>query len=81
MKKVIILGGGGFIGGHLANRLKKEGNWVRICDIKEHEYWNHGDICDEFLLGDLRDPNFVASAIDNGVDEECAVKWLKVKVK
>jgi nucleoside-diphosphate-sugar epimerase len=32
MKKVVVLGGGGFIGGHLAKRLKSEGNWVRICD-------------------------------------------------
>lgn len=28
MKKILILGGGGFIGGHLAKRLKSEGNWV-----------------------------------------------------
>jgi len=42
MKKALILGGGGFIGGHLAKKLKDEGFWVRIVDIKEkHEYWNH----------------------------------------
>lgn len=69
MKRIIVLGGGGFIGGHLAFRLKSEGNWIRICDIKEHEYWNHSDICDEFMVGDLRDPNFVASAIPQGIDE------------
>ena len=34
MKKILILGGGGFIGGHLAKRLKEEGNWVRVVDIK-----------------------------------------------
>jgi nucleoside-diphosphate-sugar epimerase len=34
MKKIVILGGGGFIGGHLAKRLKEEGNHVRICDMK-----------------------------------------------
>jgi len=50
MKKVVILGGGGFIGGHLAKRLKEEGNHVRICDIKKHEYFAHEDICHEFIL-------------------------------
>ena len=33
MKKILILGGGGFIGGHLAKKLKEEGCWVRICDV------------------------------------------------
>jgi len=45
MKTALVLGGGGFIGGHLAKKLKNEGFWVRIVDIKEkHEYWNHEDI-------------------------------------
>lgn len=61
MKKVLILGGGGFIGGHLAKKLKNEGFWVRIVDIKEkHEYWNHNDICSEYVCGDLRDPMLVS---------------------
>lgn len=68
-KKVIVLGGGGFIGGHLAKRLKEEGCWVRIVDIKNHEYFNHEDICHEFVLGDLRDPELVGQVIDLGVDE------------
>ena len=34
-KNILVLGGGGFIGGHLAKRLKSEGNWVRVADIKE----------------------------------------------
>ena len=33
MKKAVVLGGGGFIGGHLAKRLKQEGFWVRVVDI------------------------------------------------
>ena len=63
MKKqtALVLGGGGFIGGHLAKRLKEEGFWVRIVDIKEnHEYWNHEEICDEYICGDLRDPLLVS---------------------
>ena len=69
MKKIVVLGGGGFIGGHLAKKLKDEGHNVTICDIKEHEYWNHNDICDDFIVGDLRDPNVVANVIREGVDE------------
>lgn len=69
MKKIVVLGGGGFIGGHLAKRLRKEGHFVRICDIKSHEYLPHGEICDEFILGDLRDPNIVSTVIDGNVDE------------
>ena len=61
MKKALVLGGGGFIGGHLAKKLKDEGFWVRIVDIKEkHEYWNHEDICNEYIPGDLRDPKLVS---------------------
>ena len=60
-KTALVLGGGGFIGGHLAKRLKEEGFWVRIVDIKEkHEFWNHNDICNEYICGDLRDPLLVS---------------------
>lgn len=69
MKKVIVLGGGGFIGGHLGRKLKNEGCHVRICDINKHEYFNHDEICDEFIVGDLRDPKVVSLVIDDDVDE------------
>jgi GDP-D-mannose 3',5'-epimerase len=69
MKKVIVLGGGGFIGGHLGKRLKLEGCYVRIADIKNHEYFDHQDICNEFILADLRDPKAVELVIGEGYDE------------
>lgn len=63
-KTALVLGGGGFIGGHLAKRLKDEGFWVRIVDIKEkHEFWDHEDICHEYICGDLRDPKIVSLAM------------------
>ncbi len=69
-KTALVLGGGGFIGGHLAKRLKEEGFWVRVVDIKpEHEYWNHADMCDEYVSGDLRDPKVVESVFDREFDE------------
>jgi nucleoside-diphosphate-sugar epimerase len=63
MKKVLILGGGGFIGGNLAKKLKSEGHWVRIVDIKRHEYFKVEEICDEFIQGDLTDPKIVSIAM------------------
>jgi len=38
VQKAVVLGAGGFIGGHLVTRLKKEGYWVRGVDIKRHEF-------------------------------------------
>lgn len=69
MKKIIVLGGGGFIGGHLSKRLKSEGNHVRICDIKKHEFFSQSEICNEFILGDLTDPKVVETVIEHDVDE------------
>jgi nucleoside-diphosphate-sugar epimerase len=54
MKKALVCGAGGFIGGHLVKRLKKEGYWVRGADIKEHEFADSA--ADDFVLGELRDP-------------------------
>ena len=64
MTSALVLGGGGFIGGHLARRLKQEGMTVRVVDIKEkHEYWPLDDIADEYVTGDLRDPKVVEDVL------------------
>ena len=60
MKRILILGGGGFIGGHLGKYHKSQGDWVRIVDIKNHEHFNHEEICDDFVQDDLRDPMLVS---------------------
>tara|TARA_B000000475_G_scaffold105325_2_gene85508 strand:+ start:10549 stop:11514 length:966 start_codon:yes stop_codon:yes gene_type:complete len=67
MKKAIVCGAGGFIGGHLVKRLKKEGYWVRGVDIKNHEYVKTE--ADEFVKGDLRDPVLVKNVFDIAFDE------------
>jgi GDP-D-mannose 3', 5'-epimerase len=54
MSTILITGAGGFIGSHLAERLKKEGNYVIGVDIKHPEYKNHKQITDEFHIIDLR---------------------------
>jgi GDP-D-mannose 3',5'-epimerase len=69
MKNVIVLGGGGFIGGHLAKKLKSLGNHVRIADIKNHEYFEHDDICHEFIKCDLTDSKAVELVISENCDE------------
>ncbi|OUU26612.1 MAG: NAD-dependent dehydratase [Candidatus Endolissoclinum sp. TMED37] len=67
MKKALVLGAGGFIGGHLVKRLKSEGFFVRGVDLKRNEY-SHG-VADDFILGDLRNQNFVDYVIDQYFDE------------
>ena len=68
-KNVIVLGGGGFIGGHLGKKLKKSGAHVRIADIKNHEYFNHDEICHEFIKCYLTDPKAVELVITENCDE------------
>lgn len=67
MKRVLVCGAGGFIGGHLVKRLKQEGHWVRGVDLKENEYGNMD--ADEFVIGDLRDISLVRSVVTNDLDE------------
>lgn len=52
--KVCVGGGGGFIGSHLAKRLKETGYHVVCADWKQNEYFEEKEFCDEFLLLDLR---------------------------
>ena len=60
MKKALVLGGAGFIGGHLSKRLKSEGFEVTVVDIKEnHEFFQQDEICDHYYSKDLRDPRAV----------------------
>ncbi|MGO9239986.1 MAG: NAD-dependent epimerase/dehydratase family protein [Bryobacteraceae bacterium] len=61
MKRVLVNGAGGFIGGQLVKRLKAEGHWVRAVDLKPHDF--AVPPADEFILGDLRDPSVVRRAV------------------
>lgn len=67
MKKALVLGAGGFIGGHLVKRLKDEGYWVRGVDLKHHEYTKLP--ADEFIIGDLRNPVICDQVITKDIDE------------
>ena len=69
MKKVLVCGAGGFIGGAMMKRLKSEGYWVRGVDIKEHEYFDGYEVADEFVVGDLRDPVVCDKVVSEDIDE------------
>jgi len=67
MQKALVCGAGGFIGGHLIKKLKREGYWVRGVDIKAHEYALTQ--ADEFVLLDLREPHNCWQALNAGAGE------------
>ena len=67
MKRCVVLGAGGFIGGHLVSKLKDLGYSVRGVDIKYHEYKKSDS--DEFIIGDLRNYECVNLVIDDTIDE------------
>ena len=67
MKLALVCGAGGFIGGHLVKKLKKENYWVRGVDIKKHEYTK--SYADDFIKGDLRDTKIIKDVINKPFDE------------
>jgi GDP-D-mannose 3',5'-epimerase len=67
VKTALVCGAGGFIGHHMVNRLKKEGYWVRVADLKRPEYSKTN--ADEFFIGDLTKQEFCRSVLDQHFDE------------
>lgn len=64
-KKVVVTGAGGFIGGHLAKKLKLKGYYVVGVDIKSNPYLDLKDICHEFRHLDLRFSSDCVMAVKN----------------
>ncbi len=60
MKNVIVFGGSGFLGSHVADYLTREGHEVTIYDIKDSPYIKEGQ---SFIKGDIRDEDKVNKAI------------------
>ncbi len=63
----LVLGAGGFIGGHLVRRLKFEGYRVRGVDLRLSD--NGGKAADEFIVGDLRNVSFCRGVFNFNFDE------------
>jgi nucleoside-diphosphate-sugar epimerase len=64
--RALVCGGGGFIGNHLVNFLKRKNHWVRAVDLKYPEY--NQSAADEFIATDLRDPISVRKVLDRSMD-------------
>lgn len=69
MKKALVCGAGGFIGGHLVKYLKSKGYWVRGVDLKYNEWQPVHEFADHFVQGDLRDPQVVSEVVSSDIDE------------
>ena len=78
MSRILVAGAGGFIGSHLVKRLKKEGYWVRGVDLKYPPYAETE--ADEFIIGDLRDPDVVSEVMFSPEQNLSLAKGLKVEV-
>jgi nucleoside-diphosphate-sugar epimerase len=67
MKKILVLGGGGFIGSHLVKKFKNEGHWVRVVDLKKPDFSESP--ADSFYIGDLRRQENYPYIFDTQFDE------------
>jgi GDP-D-mannose 3', 5'-epimerase len=66
-RTALVCGAGGFIGGHLVKRLKREGFWVRGVDLKFPPFAETE--ADDFVIGDLREQLLCAQIVDQKFDE------------
>jgi nucleoside-diphosphate-sugar epimerase len=67
MKKIVVLGAGGFIGSHLVKYLKSQHHVVTGVDLKYPEF--DPTKADEFILGDLREQAVVRELFKVVYDE------------
>jgi nucleoside-diphosphate-sugar epimerase len=67
MKKILVCGGGGFIGTHLVEKLKEQGNYVIAADLHYPLYSE--STADEFYLMDLREQDNVRNLVTPDLNE------------
>ncbi len=67
-KKILIAGGGGFIGGHLAKSLVSRGHDVRVVDVKPLDQWYQRTEGAENIVANLEEKDACFSASE-GCDE------------
>ena len=65
-KKVLIVGAGGFIGGHLVSKILNNGNDVVASDIKPKEYWFQDfDNAENHYAKDMKDISNCRKVVHN----------------
>ena len=65
-KKILVVGAGGFIAGHLIKELIKNGNFITATDIKPKEYWFQDfDSAKNFYSTDMKDINNCRKVTNN----------------
>jgi nucleoside-diphosphate-sugar epimerase len=67
-KKIVVTGGGGFIGGFLVRDLIEQGHYVRCVDIKPLSGWYQQNAKAENIVGDCAKAE-VCDKISEGMDE------------
>ena len=67
MKKILVCGGGGFIGTHLVEKLKQLGHYVIVADL--HYPFYSESPADKFYVMDLREQKNVRQLITSDIDE------------
>jgi nucleoside-diphosphate-sugar epimerase len=67
MSRILVCGGGGFIGTHLVNSLKSQGNYVVAVDLHKPLYSE--TTADKFYVEDLRNPLVVDNIMQDDFDE------------
>jgi len=67
MKKILVCGGGGFIGTHLVEKLKEQGNYVIAADLHYPLYSESP--ADEFYIMDLREQDNVRKLVTSDINE------------
>jgi UDP-glucose 4-epimerase len=65
---ILVTGGAGFIGSHMADHLLARGHRVVILDNLCTGFEENVPAAAEFVKGDVRDPGAVAAAFDKGVE-------------
>jgi len=61
-KNVLVIGGSGFLGSHMADKLQEHGHNVTIFDHKESPYRNEGQ---KLIIGDIMSVDDLRSAMEN----------------
>jgi len=67
-RRVLVTGGAGFIGSHMADRLLADGNEVVILDNESTGTRANVPTAAHYIAGDVRNPEDVARAFDEGLD-------------